>query len=133
MDDGAMIHERFWIINRLIGFTYNEGVFLYSWTATAILLVAIISGIYLKFFLSLPSRTRWLFVVAGGTFITGAIGVEMVTSYIVYTTGDGVSPFVIGLEETLEIVGVSILTYALLDHIKRLPKKHRSVTFEAVD
>lgn len=130
MDDGAAIHERFSIIYNQLGLDRIEGVFFYSWTAVAIPLVLIVVLLFFKFFLSLPSRTRWLVVAAGTLFLSGALGVEMFTSYTVSVVGRDVSPLVIGLEETLELIGVSILAYALLDHIEHLPPQKRSLTIK---
>lgn len=130
MDDGAAIHERFSILYNLLGLDRVDGIFFYSWTAIAIPLVVILSIIFFRFFLSLPNRTRWLLVAACLIFLSGALGVEMFTSYTVSVIGQDVSPLIIGLEETLELLGVSILAYALLDHIERLPSRKRSITLE---
>ena len=113
-DDGAMIHERFSIILNHFGVMPTDGLFHYSWTIVAIILVLVVYIVFAKFFLSLPVRSRWLFALSGVVFLSGALGIEMYTSYIVSTAGVGVKPIIIGLEETLEVAGISILVYALL-------------------
>ncbi len=129
LDDGAMVHERFWIIVGHFNIPFS-GVFYYPWVIVGMLLVLIVAAVYIKFFFRLPIRTRWLLLLSGVLFLSGAIGVEMYTSYIMDSSGKGVSALIIGLEETLEIIGVTTLTYTILDYISRLSVESRSVTIE---
>jgi len=105
---------------------YLGGIFYHTWTVVGIPFVIIFAVIYLKFLASLPKDTKRLFAVAGGVFVLGAVGVEMLASLInsqmnstdystdsmLYTSMlyDTVTTF----EEYFEMLGVIIFIYALL-------------------
>ncbi len=89
-------------------------------------LLAIAGGIYfLKFVISLPARTRNLFIISGGMFVAGALGLEMVESYFNEKYGDVhvYSLMVFTLQELLEMVGITFFIYALLDYISSFHKQ----------
>src|ERR1051326_3826486 len=75
VDEAACIHEQ---ANKLGPALHASGPFYYAWVIPAALLVSIFVVAYLKFLAHLPSRTRWLFVIAGATYVSGALGVEMI-------------------------------------------------------
>lgn len=73
IDEAASLHElSVFTLRQLLG----AGGFLYfTWVIPGAIFVIIFVLAYLKFLLSLPTKTRNLFVTAGTIFVGGAIGV----------------------------------------------------------
>lgn len=108
IDEVAGMHET---LNSVI-----EG----TWVVPALVLMALIGGIYLSFLLHLPRRVAVRFVVAGGIFLGGALGVEGFTE--VYKDNDALDTLAYNLwtavEEGMEMAGVLVFLKALLDHMR---------------
>ncbi len=73
---------------------------------------------FLPLILSLPARIKYLILSSGLIYLSGALGLEMIGSYLV-RTGDirlhGISYGLIStLEETLEILGLIMFAQALM-------------------
>lgn len=118
-DEGASIHEK-------IGdFTEDhiidaDGYFYYEWVIPYALFVTVFVLSYIKFLLALPKAIAIQFIVAGIMFLTGAVGLEMISAQeadindthtvkysILYTT-----------EELLEMTAIVVFVNALLKHIQ---------------
>lgn len=61
-------------------FSPTSGFLSFGWVIPGMILVAIFGLSYLRFFFDLPGRTRWLFLLAGGLYVGGALGFEMLGS-----------------------------------------------------
>lgn len=114
IDDVAMIHER---SERALG-DEGTGVFYFKWTMLAIPLVIIIGLVYLRFVFSLPSWVRNQILLAGALAVGGAVGLEMLSSWIAYHWGDGLAyranTFV---EECVEQAGLIVFLHVLLQYL----------------
>ena len=109
LDEVVGFHE---MVNTVVTFTH--------WTTFGAILVAVVGMAYLPFLWSLPPRTRWLLVLAGALFVAGSVGVERATVYhehndLLDTLGYHLTTAV---EEFLEMAGVILYLYAVLDHIR---------------
>ncbi|MGY8769769.1 MAG: hypothetical protein ACKVH8_15225 [Pirellulales bacterium] len=62
-----------------------------------------------------------LFLFAGGVFVSGAIGIEVLSATIADANGENNLAYacVVTLEEACEMFGVVIFIYALCDYIER--------------
>ncbi len=122
IDEVASLHE---VINGLI-----EVI----WAKPAGFLVIGIGVVFLPFVLSLPRRTGFLFVVAGAIYVFGVIGVEIFGNYLAMQrlTNSLEYRIVTMVEESLEMLGVIVFIYALLDYM-RGAASHASVSAEIVD
>lgn len=92
-----------------------------------ILAVTIFALIYLPFLIYLPRRTRWLFILSGAIYVGGALFMDMAGQYFAHTHGKG-NPIYGGLatiEEFMEMFGISIFIYALLNYLSRKSPKFR--------
>lgn len=119
-DEAASIHET------MIGpfrrmFPDNRFVY-FGWVIPGAVFVLIVGVLFFRFLLRLDSRTRTLFIAAGFIFVGGALGIEVVESYIASGQGEENWPYVIALtvQEVLEMVGVILFIYALLEHMRDL-------------
>lgn len=102
----------------------TTGVLYFAWVIPGIFFALIVLLTYTRFLLRLPTRERILFLLAGGLYILGAVGAEMVGSAIVSARLVGVATisdtqylFVVLIEESLEILGQALFAYALVDHL----------------
>ncbi|MEK6206483.1 MAG: hypothetical protein AABM32_02470 [Chloroflexota bacterium] len=133
VDEGAAIHERLSQAASHVISLRGTGLFNYAWVVPAGLLVVLLGLAYLRFLLGLPTRTRNLFVLAGVTYIGGALGSEMVSGLRSEVFGADIGYEMIStVEELLEMSGVVIFVYALLDYMRiRALAVHLRVTGRA--
>ena len=94
--------------------------FYYPWVIFAIPAVLIIGTIYLRFTFALPKKIRSLFIIAGTLFVSGALGIEMFSGYIINIHGTASRSFfwIATLEEIFEMVSIVIFIHALLRYIE---------------
>ncbi len=120
VDEAAIIHEM--AVKPLRDLFDLGGFFYYSWIIPAGIAVLIFGLAYVKFLTHLPSKTRWLFLVAGGIFVGGAIGLESISGLLdhLYSQGRIASDEVViifeTIEEFMEMMGIALFIYALLDY-----------------
>ncbi|HEX2188969.1 MAG TPA: hypothetical protein VHG51_08740 [Longimicrobiaceae bacterium] len=121
VDEAAGMHEL--VGSALLGVVPAQGVLFYAWVLPGGLFVVGMAAVYFRFLLRLPARTRALVVAAAGCFVFGALGMEMATGYYVtlYDTKRSVGYLLLAHgEELLEMVGIVVFVYALLDYKARL-------------
>ena len=118
LDEAAQIHEMMTVFDGL----HPTGIFFYSWVIVGGLFVGGIGVLYLGFLARLPMETRWLFVLAGGLYVGGALGIEMLESRYQYLSGtwtDLTYALLVGVEETLEMSGVILFLYGIASYLAR--------------
>lgn len=98
-----------------------DGVLYFSWVIPAAVVVLLVGLSYVGFLRRLDSRTRTWFVVAGALYVAGAVLCELPLGW--WTDRYGSDNLGYGLidwaEETLEIVGLSLFAWALVEHHER--------------
>jgi len=117
LDEVAGVHE---MMNRpMRWWLHPQGIFSFQWVTLGIPLLILFAISYLRFFLHLPLKFRWLFILSAGLYVGGALGLEMVgASYTdVHGTDNLVYAFLATVEESLEMLGMSMFLFALLDYI----------------
>ncbi|GGI05496.1 hypothetical protein [Egicoccus halophilus] len=99
----------------------SGGLLYFAWVVPAIVAVALFALAFVPFLRRLPARTRWGFLLAGGVFVGGAVGVEMLGGAYATTHGyDSVGYLVLTcVEEGLEMVGAGLFIATLLAHLPR--------------
>jgi hypothetical protein len=119
LDESAVLHEKLiTLTNRLI--TIKSDFLEYSWVIPGSILVVILFIYFLPFIKSLPRKTLWLFVISGSMYILGAIGFEMIGSFAHanFTYNSREYTVVVTIEEFLEMAGLSVFAYSLLDYLQ---------------
>lgn len=117
VDECAMLHERLntYLDDRLdIG-----GLFYYSWVIPGLALVLLLLGVFARFIAHLPRSIQIRFLLAGGIYVLGALGMEMISGYYIDRYGEGNLPLLAllnGLEESAEMVGLIFFIETLLRH-----------------
>lgn len=118
LDEAAQFHEG--LVGQAIRATVGagEGIASYVWYFAYLPIAAGVGVAYLGFLRSLPRRLSRLFVLSAGLYLSGALGMEMIEASVVSSQGTRLAVAVTqGLEETLEIVGVSLFFYSLWSYV----------------
>jgi len=117
VDETASLHEQ---LNKPMRLMFNQGgIFLFGWVIVAIPLVILFVVAFFRFFFHLPRKTKILFGLAGGLYVGGAIGFELVGAGYVSQYGKQNFTYIIiaMIEESMEVTGLVFLIYALLDYV----------------
>jgi len=94
------------------------GMFYFAWVIPYGVAVLIGFLISFKFLLRLPKRIYKLFILAGIVYLFGAIGMEMIGGSIAESKGmeNIIFYLVYTIEESLEMLGLIIFIYSLLNY-----------------
>ena len=135
MDEFGSLHE-FMIqpLRRVMDrASFDSDYFYFAWFIPYIILLLFLGLVFLKFLFKLPSLTRFLFLLGGFVFVSGALGMEMIGGKYWSAQGwaiDGSDPvdlryaLIITLEELLEMLGIVIFIFALSKYYLRVTKSH---------
>ena len=131
LDEAAMIHE---ITTEPMRSIFGaKGIFYYSWVIIAIPVLLLLALYFFRFVFALPLNTRLQIIAAGGLFIMGALGMELLEGYFhIMKAGqwDPV-PYLVSFEEFLENVGTVVFIYALTSYLKSL-REGKGISIEFV-
>jgi hypothetical protein len=120
VDEDASLHEL--LIQPLRERLPMAGPLYFAWVVPYGLAVLVVGLVYLKFVQSLPVRTRRLFVAAGSIYLAGALGFEFAGGWYlsqVEASEDFPYSLLVAVEELLEMSGIVLFIYALLDHLRQ--------------
>jgi hypothetical protein len=119
VDEMLELHER--LIEPVRNVTGASGLLYYAWVIPYAVALLALGLLYLRFLLGLPRRTAVLFVASGAVFVTGAVGFEMLGGLFFQTFGSNTPGYVAlqTLEEGMEMIGVVMFIYALVDYMER--------------
>ena len=125
VDEATSIHEHLNFVGHVlrrigVGGMY-EGAFAWPWVIPGVIVVLIVTVAFARFVFALPGRTRTLLIASAVVYISGALVLEMVGGLAGAGTGvpgPGLTPAVLvaHVEELLEMLGVTLFIYALLDY-----------------
>jgi hypothetical protein len=121
IDEGSRLHER--AILPLRAALNLGGLFFYSWVLLGIPAVLLFGLAYLRFVLHLPRSIRLLFFIAAITYVSGALGVEMIEGFYDELQGglgetDMLFALFVALEEGAEMLGVLVFIHALMSYVR---------------
>lgn len=88
-----------------------------AWVLVGLVLVVMVGIYFIPFLIRLPSSTRWGFILAGGIFVFGAVGMEVVEA--LWQRGGGNVPgyiLIATVQEVLEMVGIAYFIVVALRH-----------------
>lgn len=119
-DEGFHVHEDLVAVIRPLLWEGRLGIFYYAWVIPGIILVVLLFFFFLRFLLFLSLRSRILFLLAASIYLTGCIGMELVGGYYDELYGQNSLKYnsISTVEEFLEMTGLVLFIYALLDYIK---------------
>ena len=114
-DEGLQIHELF-IIPSLKPIL--PAILTIVWVIPYGVLVLVATIYFYPLIFKLPTKIKYLTIISGLIYLSGALGLEMIGSYLVRTSQirlHGISYGLIStLEETFEMVGLIIFIYSLM-------------------
>lgn len=118
-DESIQIHEvisqglRNNLEERLPGYLY------YVWVVPYFLFVVAAVLFFFKLVLELPRNIRNLIFISGFVYVSAALGLEVVESYVFNVEGQNNMLYIllVTVEELFEMVGVTIFIYALLKYL----------------
>ncbi len=107
-DEAAQVHEP-------VGQYLSQGyeIFFRKWIAAGLCIVAILALLGFNFIRSMEAGTRKLVIAAAAIYLGGALGLEMLSGYLVYNDLENGLLATLG-EETMEMVGAAIFGTAAL-------------------
>lgn len=117
MDEAAALHEM--AIHPLRALLHARGALYFAWVVLGAAFVLAVGFGYLRFLLHLPPATRRGFIVAGGLFVGGALGMELAGGYVADYHGQGTPLYtaMTTVEECLEMLGIVVFIHALLSYL----------------
>jgi hypothetical protein len=118
-EEAAAIHEM--TVLPLRQLLNADGLLYYTWVVPGGILALLVAAAYLPFLARLPGRTRKRFVLAGMLYVGGAVGLEMIGGRhaSLYGANNLSYALIAHVEETLEMAGLVVLLYSLLDYLGR--------------
>lgn len=123
-DEAASLHEMtsIFIAPIIKQYDWFHGYLYYPWVIFGALGVLIFVGSYRRFVVTLPIRTRYLFILAGTLYVGGALGVEIAGGRSAYSYGTESLTYtlLVACEECLEMLGVVVFIYALASYLRSL-------------
>lgn len=123
IDEALSFHEKLSVpLRNLFGWDELVGwkrFFLFTWVVPGIVFSLLLIVSYLRFFYHLPRKLRFSFFIAALLCISGAIGMELVSSYYLKTYGslNFTYAMIITFEEILEMSGTILFIHALFNYI----------------
>ena len=130
LDESVSLHEQ---LSKLGHFFKGGGIVHDMWVIPALLLVAFFGLAYLKFLWHLPLQISALFIIAGGVYVFGAAGMEIISGHYLNThqaslvNGENfLYKMLDTVEETLEMLGIVMFIHAQLSYIA-LMKEARDI------
>lgn len=93
----------------------------FAWVIPGSFIALTIALLFSRWLFTLPRRTRNLFMIAGCIYVFGGLVLEAVGGQIADKTFLNAPYLIVStLEETLEMVGASLMLYAVVDHARML-------------
>lgn len=118
MDEVAMIHE--YPIDPMRDAFGFGGALYYPWVIPGAILVLVVGLSFARFAWRLPRETSLGLVLGGVVFVSGAIGVEMLSGVIADARGEATLTYALTItcEEALEMLGVVLVAGTLVKHLQ---------------
>lgn len=130
IDEGLQIHEAF-IIPSLK--PLMPAALTVIWIIPYGILVVFLAFYFLQLIMGLPKRVRNLSILSALIYISGAIGFEIIGSFLVRTSTIRLHGISYGListtEESLEMIGLLIFIYALMSYAFYYQKQELNINF----
>lgn len=122
-DEAIELHEKSMPYVERISKT--TGPLFYGWIIPASICVFVMGLFYIRFLLALPVRSRNLFIISGIIYVGSAIGFEMIEGPMEQSGNWMTLPYatLVTIEETLEMLGIALFCYAVIDYENRLKNK----------
>jgi hypothetical protein len=118
IDEFVSLHEK--LIEPVQKGLNVSGFFHFAWVIPGIAFAFACLLIFTRFLFHLPNQTRRLFLFAGGLYIGGTLGMEMIGGYYASLIGrenNIIYAVIVTIEESLEMLGIAVFIYSLLHYV----------------
>ena len=125
LDEAFVLHERLGDCTaqyiKSTGILEASGLLYFPWIIPYSILMIILGLLYFRFILRLPRKTTVLLILSAIIFLTGAAGFDMLGGREAELHGYYTVTYIVlfTIEEFLEMIGVVLLIYTLLDYIEQ--------------
>lgn len=118
LDEAAAFHEL--TIQPLREAFHLSGIFYWAWVIPGFAFALIVFLFYIRFLVHLPPPTRWRFLIAGGLYLAGALGVESLEGRYAEQHGyeNWTYSLMVQCEEFAEMSGILIFLDSLLRYLE---------------
>ncbi|CAN5490638.1 hypothetical protein BH10ACI1_BH10ACI1_10350 [soil metagenome] len=123
IDEAISIHEQLSVPLRQS--IHAHGPLFFSWVIPASIFLVLLFMVSAKSMWRLSTTTRWLFIVSGIIYVSGAVGMEMVGAsyYEIHLEGHQTAKdfgyvLLTTLEEFLEMAGIVLFIFSLLRYLE---------------
>lgn len=119
IDENIQVHEKVSDFVRPLLPSDGNGFFHWAWVIPYFIFFVVVSVYFLPFVKNLNPKLRKLFFVSGSLFVGGALGLELFEGYFfkLYGIDHLYNQLLYSAEEFLEMSGVILLLYALMDYM----------------
>jgi hypothetical protein len=119
LDEGASLHED--LGDTIEEFFTASGYLYFPWVIPYTGLAVLLALFYFRFLLHLPRPVMIRFIVAGGLFLTGALGLEMISANEADINGTTTITYSIlyTIEELCEMIAIVVFLQTLLEYYSR--------------
>jgi hypothetical protein len=121
-DEVAGLHEKYVVQLRAVFGVEGPSPLHFAWVVPGAAFVAIVAAVAFPLLRALPATTRRRCVVAALCYVGGALGLEVLTGWLVSSPGTLdllAHDALMTIEETLELVGSALFVHALARHLAR--------------
>ncbi|MES2498949.1 MAG: hypothetical protein V4570_00320 [Pseudomonadota bacterium] len=120
MDEITSLHEGLIAPIRQLFGKNLPNFFHWAWVIPGILVVILVALYFYKFLLHLPKPSAKKFLFAAFIYLSGAIGMELINGYYYsfHLNFDFIYVTLTTIEESLEMAGLVVFIFGLLDYIK---------------
>lgn len=117
VDEAIALHE---LLNRPLREILGRPAFAAAWTVAGGLIAAVAALVAMPLLRSLDPRRARLFLLAGGIYVGGAVGIEYLGGMLIEggLRDSWIWSVELVVEEGAEMGGVALFLYALLDHLR---------------
>lgn len=119
LDEGVGIHEHIGDFFESLEILPAEGFLYFAWVVPYAVLLLLFTVFYLRFVWRLPAVTRWGLILAGMIFLTGAVGVEVISAEEADKHGTSTLKYSVlyTIEELLEMGGIILFISVLVHYL----------------
>lgn len=121
VDEIAQVHERsIEPLKQFFGIISGD-LLTNAWVILAFIFLPVMSLVYFRFLMAMERRSALLFIASGIVFVSGVVGVEIISGVMkgLYSTASLAFAISTTVEETLELLGLALFIYALTDYAAR--------------
>ncbi len=117
LDEAASFHEL--TIQPLREALRLSGIFYWAWIIPGLAFALGVFLFYLRFLVHLPPATRWQFLIAGGLYLAGAVGIESLEGQYAehYGYENWTYSLMVQCEEFAEMAGIVVFLYSILGYL----------------